>query len=125
MIEIAPLLLRQELPNGNSRRKRSLIRMIPDNDSLLLHFKRVNYICYIQKNFHLKEHPSPLLHGWCLENDLCLPIRHSKPALPRTMPERELESCSVEDSSENNSSDDSSTSDDKSYGSLDYISDSD
>ena len=78
-----------------------------------------------KKNFHLKEHPSPLLHSWCLENDLCLPIRHSKPALPRTMPEREQESCSVDDSSENDSSDDSSTSDDKSCGFLDYISDSD
>ena len=107
------------------QKKKSLIRMIPDNDSLLHHFKRVNYICYIQKNFHLKEHPSPLLHGWHLENGLCLPIRHSIPALPRTMPEREQGSSSVESSSETDSSDDFSTSNDESYSSQDYNSNSD
>ena len=65
---------------------KSITRMIPDSESLLHQFKRVNYMVYIQKNFHLKEHPSPLLHGWNIENGLCLPTRSALPALPRVMP---------------------------------------
>ena len=96
--------------------------MIPDADSLLHHFKRVNYMSYIQKNFHLKEHPSPLLHGWHLEDGLCLPTRYSLPALPTAMPEQEPENSSIE-----SDSDDSDTDEDieESCGSDDCSSDSD
>ena len=66
---------------------KSITRMIPDPDSLLHHFKRVNYMAFIQKNFHLKEHPSPLLYGWNIENRLCLPTRSTLPALPKVIPE--------------------------------------
>ena len=65
------------------QKKKSLTRMIPDSDSLLYHFERVNYMTYIQKNFNLKEHPSPLLHGWHIDNGMCLPTRSSLPAIPR------------------------------------------
>ena len=47
-----------------------------------------NYMAFIQENFHLKEHPSPLLYGWNIENGLCLPTRSTLPALPRVMPEQ-------------------------------------
>ena len=103
------------------QKKKSLSRMIPDSDSLLHHFKRVNYMCYIQKNFKLREHPSPLLHGWYLEDGLCLPIRHSLPALPTVMPEHDQDSSSDESDSEESETDDDSQ---ESCGSDDY-SDSD
>ena len=38
---------------------KSITRMIPNSERLFHLFKRVNYMVYIQKNFHLKEHPSP------------------------------------------------------------------
>ena len=105
------------------QKKKSLCRMIPDSDSLLHNFERVNYMCYIQKNFHLREHPSPLLHGWHLEDGLCLPIRYSMSAFPTVMPERNQDSSSDESDSEENGTDDDSQ---ESCGSDDYsTSDSD
>ena len=65
---------------------KSITRMIPDLESSLHQFKRVNYMIYIQKNFHLKEHPSPLLHGWNIENGLCLLTSSALPTLLRVMP---------------------------------------
>ena len=64
------------------QKRKSLTRIIPDSDSLLHHFKRVNYITFIQKNFHLNKHPDPLLHGWHLDNGLCLPTKSNLQALP-------------------------------------------
>ena len=90
------------------QKKKSLTRIIPDSDSLLHHFKRVNYITFIQKNFHLNKHPDPLLHGWHLDNGLCLPTKSNLQALPRAMPEQ------IEQSDDNTDTDnDIITSDDE------------
>ena len=62
--------------------RKSLLRMLPDMDSLLHHLKRANYLSYIQKNFCLKDHPSPLGIGWHMENNACLPTRSTLPPLP-------------------------------------------
>ena len=64
------------------QKRKSLIRMIPDMDSLIHHIKRANYIAYIQKNFSFKDHPSPLDKGWHMENGVCLPTRSRLPSLP-------------------------------------------
>ena len=106
------------------QKKKSLTRIIPDSDSLLHHFKRVNYITFIQKNFHLNKHPDPLLHGWHLDNGLCLPTKSNLQALPRAMPEQ------IEQSDDNTDTDnDIITSDDEdcdeSCGSDDYNNDLD
>ena len=69
-----------------NQKRKSLTRMIPDSDSLIHHFHRVNYMSYIQRNFYLKDHPSPLLHGWHLDKGLCLPNKCTLPALPRVVP---------------------------------------
>ena len=103
------------------QKKKSLCRMIPDEDSLAHHFKRVNYMSYIQKNFHLKEHPSPLLHGWHLEKGMCLPIRYSLIPLPLTMPLQQQEVNYDERESRSDSDDDN----EDSCGSDGYITDKD
>ena len=103
------------------QKRKNLSRMIPDEDSLLHHFKRVNYIVYLQKIFQMKEHPSPLLYGWHLNTEgLCVPVRSTVPALPRAMPALELSS-----ESDNETCSDSNDDIDESCGSDSYLSDSD
>ena len=63
-------------------KKKSTMRLAPDSDSLRHHLERANYLAYLQKNFNLKIHPSPVGHGWHLVNGLCMPIRSSELALP-------------------------------------------
>ena len=58
------------------------MRLPPDTRSLRLHLQRANYLAYIQKQFMLKTHPSPLGHGWRVVNGFCLPEKSSAPALP-------------------------------------------
>ena len=67
------------------QKNKSLTRMIPDTDSLIHHIKRANYISYIQRNFSLKDHPSPLDNGWHMEDGICLPTRSKLPPLPTSV----------------------------------------
>ena len=60
-------------------------RIPPDLESLKLHITRANYISYIQTHFDLKRHPSPLNHGWHLENGRCLPLKPDAPLLPQNV----------------------------------------
>ena len=69
-----------------SQKRKSLTRMVPDYDSLLLHLRRVNYLTYLQKHFQLKDHPSPIGYGWHIVNGMCLPIRSTLPPLPMHIP---------------------------------------
>ena len=64
------------------QKKKSIMRLPPDTSSLQLHLERANYLAYIQKQFMLKKHPSPLGHGWHVANGLCIPEKSSAPALP-------------------------------------------
>eukprot|EP00794_Sanderia_malayensis_P017851 gene17851-19634_t len=55
----------------------------PDQDSHDLKAKRVNYQTNILINFDKPDHPpSPLNHGWTLENGKCQPLRYTKAPLP-------------------------------------------
>eukprot|EP00794_Sanderia_malayensis_P006670 gene6670-7422_t len=55
----------------------------PDQDSHDLKAKRVNYQANILINFDKPDHPpSPLNHGWTLENGKCQPLRYTKAPLP-------------------------------------------
>jgi len=82
-------------------KKKSMIRLPPDDDSLDLHLKRTNYIAYCQLHFNMFEHPSPLGHGWQILNGKCRPARHSLPPLPQQLTPHE----SMADSSDSSSSD--------------------
>ena len=63
-------------------KKKKIIRLVPDQDSLYPHLERTNYLTYLQKHYNLQSHPSPIGHGWQLVNGLCLPVRYNQPSLP-------------------------------------------
>ena len=58
----------------------------PDADSLRQHCIRANYLAYLVHHPSVKQHPSPLGHGWELVNGRCRPVRHTRPALPPHLP---------------------------------------
>ena len=68
------------------QKKKSLMRLLPDDDSLEQHIKRANFLAYIQRHPDLRRHPSPIGHGWELVYGCCRPVRHTKPALPFSLP---------------------------------------
>ena len=64
-------------------KKKSFIHLPPDTDSLLQHCRRANFLAYLIRHPSLKNHPSPLGHGWELDDDgHCRPVRHTQSALP-------------------------------------------
>ena len=69
-----------------SFKKKSLMFLLPDDDSLEQHIKRANFLAYIQHHPDLRRHPSPICHGWELVNGYCRPVRHTKPVLPCSLP---------------------------------------
>ena len=84
-------------------KKKSFIHLPPDVDSLRQHCLRANYLAYLINHPSLKDHPSPLGHGWELVSGRCRPVHHTRPALPAHLPEPEPR----EDSEENESNEDS------------------
>ena len=89
------------------------MRLPPDDDSLRLHLERTNYLSYCQMHYDLREHPSPIGHGWKIINGKCRPVRHTLPALPDYLRKQAYtlqnsdESSSDEDASECGESTDS------------------
>lgn len=67
-------------------KKKSFIRLPPDADSLHQHCLHANYLAYLVRHPTLKDHPSPLGHGWELVGGRCRPVRHTRPALPTHLP---------------------------------------
>jgi len=63
-------------------KKKHFIQLPPDEDSLRQHCLRVNYLV---RHHSLKNHPSPLGHGWELVNGRCRPVRHVR-LLPINIP---------------------------------------
>ena len=58
----------------------------PDRDSHNLKIQRVNYQTYLFLNFYKKDLvPCPLNNGWTLDNGKCVPLRYSKPPLPKDL----------------------------------------
>ena len=67
------------------KKRKSIPRLPPDNDSLELHCMRANYLAYIQKNYSLKDHRSPIGYGWQLIDGKCRTLRFRFPELPDTL----------------------------------------
>lgn len=64
-------------------KRKSTLRLPPDQDSHDLKVTRGNYQSYMLLNYHKVEPcPPPLGHGWELINGMCVPVRYTKPALP-------------------------------------------
>lgn len=77
-------------------KKKFMIRLPPDEDSLDLHVERTNYITFCQLHYNLQEHPSPIGHGWEPVNGKCRPVRHT---LPPSSQQLTSHDCSDESSS--------------------------
>ena len=77
-----------------SLKKKSSMRLLPDddsleqhiNDSLEQHIKCANFLAYIQHHPDLRRHPFPIGRGWELVNGYCRPVHHTKPALSSLLP---------------------------------------
>jgi len=65
-------------------KKKSFICLPPDVDSLRQHCLRANYLAYLIHHPSLKDHPSPLGHGWELARSLssCSPHTSCSPSIP-------------------------------------------
>ena len=44
------------------------MRLPPDDDCLNQHITRANFLAYIQHHPELRDHPSPVGHGWTSVN---------------------------------------------------------
>ena len=64
------------------RKKKSLVRLPPDDDSVTQHIKRANYLANIQRHSDTRMHPSPIGHEWQMMNGRCRPVRHTQPPQP-------------------------------------------
>ena len=64
------------------QKKKSLMRLPPDDDCLKQHITRANFLAYIQRHPELRDHPSPVGYGWALVNGRCRPVRSTPQALP-------------------------------------------
>jgi len=93
------------------KKKKSTIRLPPDNDTLDQRLERTNYITYCQIHYNLLEHPSPIGHGWELMNGKCRPVRHTQPPLPHQLTPRDWTDDSIGDSSSDGDSDISESTD--------------
>ncbi len=85
------------------QKKKSLMCLHPDDDSLTQHIKRTNYLAYIQRHPDMKRHPSPIGHGWELVNGHCKPVRHTQPALPLSIPVPSLSQADFDSNSDSDS----------------------
>ena len=76
-------------------KKKSFIRLPPGG--LRQHCLRANYLAYLVHRPSLKDHPSPLGHGWELASGHCHAVYHTCPTIPTQLPEPELSEDSGED----------------------------
>ena len=97
------------------KKKKSLSRLPPDNDSLKFHIKRANYLAFIQLQYSLKDHPTPIGNGWHLVNGKCYAERYSNDVhVPREILHGAEESGSESDSTNMSSSDETESDSDES-----------
>ncbi|KAK6184930.1 hypothetical protein SNE40_007278 [Patella caerulea] len=69
-------------------KKKSTLRLPPDRNSHDLKIKIVNYQIFMMLNFHKADRPpTPINHGWTLDNVMCTPVRCTQLALPRNLSE--------------------------------------
>ena len=54
-----------------SLKKKSSVRLLPDDDNLEQHIKCANFLAYVQCHPDLRRHPSPIGHVWELVNGQC------------------------------------------------------
>ena len=70
-----------------SMKKKSTLRLCPDDDTLDHYCERASYISYIQLHPEVYNHPSSTGHGWMLVDGRCCPVRNRLSALPNNIKE--------------------------------------
>ena len=73
------------------QKKKSLMCLLPDDDSLEKHIKRANFLAYIQRYPDLRRHSSPIGHGWELVNQTRVP--HKSCTSNRPFPHKKNTGC--------------------------------
>ena len=68
-----------------SMKKRSRLRLRPDDDTRHHYYERANYLSYIQLHPEVYNHPSPTGHGWMLVDGRCHSVRNRLSALPNNV----------------------------------------
>jgi len=89
-------------------KKKSTVRLPPDDDTLNHHLERTNYITYCQVHYDLLEHPFIIGHGLEFRNGNYRPVRHTQLPLPNQLIPVD---CTDDSSNESSSDDDSEISD--------------
>ena len=94
-------------------KRKSIVRLPPDDDTPNHHCARTNFITYCQLHFTLVEHPSPIGHGWEIINCKCQPVCYTLPPLPHQVmaPEHLLNSSDESGSDDDTGSGESTDSD--------------
>lgn len=93
-------------------KKKSTRSIPPDLDSHNLKATQVNYQASILLNFDKPDHPpSPVNHGWTLENGKCQPLRYTKAPLPERFKMSAVTDTGQRDDDDDSASDTSSCSD--------------
>ena len=93
-------------------KKKNTQRLVPGEDTLEHICERANYLSYCQKNFQMREHPSPIGKGWDIINSKCRPIRNRLPPLPTTYECQQMVDDDCTSSSDDGDSDTDSSSTD-------------
>ena len=95
-------------------KKKSTLRLCPDDDTLNHYCDRANYLSYIQLHPELYMHPPPIGHGWWLADGHCRPIRNTLPTLPSDLMIHSLDNSidNVSSSSDGGESDEEESSGD-------------
>ena len=89
----------RQLRHKSFKKKKSLARLPPDNNSLKFHIKRANYLAYIQLQYSMRDHPTPIGNGWHLVNGKFYAERYSNDVhIPREILYEAKESGSESDS---------------------------
>ena len=94
-------------------KRKSTLRIPPDTDPHHLKVTRGNYQTFIMLNFmDCDASPSPLQHGWSLQMDKYLPIKHTKPVLPQRLVNMQANDTVADTDSESDSGSDSDSASD-------------
>ena len=92
----------------DAMKRKFTLRIPPDTDYHHLKVIRSNYQTFIMLNFmDCDASPSPLQHGWNLQMDKYLSIRHTKPALPQRLVNMQANDTVADTDSESDSGSDS------------------
>ena len=97
----------------DAMKRKSTLRIPPDTDSHHLKVTRGNYQTFIMLSFMDRDTSlSTLQHGWNLQMGKCLPIRHTKPALPQRLVNMQVNDTVADTDSESESGSDSDSASD-------------